>query len=114
MTSFLSLFRSEQKIIFDLGNLITNVYTAAYNVTLTASYFTAEDCLTPADLILPVSARKGAQGEASVFTVPPATASNALLFPKNTKKAFFTIAATGQIDEEVGGGRDPAQSILLC
>ena len=101
MTNFLSLFRHRQNLIFDLGNLINDVYTAPFNITLIASYFTAEDSITPADVILPVSARKGAERQPSAFIVPPATASNALLFPPNSRKAIFTIAATGQSEEEV-------------
>ena len=101
MTNFLSLFKKENTIIYDLGNLINNVYTAPFNVTLTASYFTAEDSITPADLIMPVSTRQGAAGQPSYFTVPPDTASNDLTLPRNVKKAVFTIAATGQSEEEV-------------
>ena len=101
MTNFLALFKTDQKIIFDLGNLISNIYTAAYNVTLTASFFTADDSITPADLILPVSGRNASENQPSVFTVPPQAATNAITLPRNVKKAVFTIAATGQIDEEV-------------
>ena len=101
MTSFLSLLKDDQKIIFDLGNLINDIYTAAFNVTLTAAFFTADDSITPADLILPVSARLSAQNAPSVFTVPDQVASNNLTLPRNVEKAVFTMAATGQIDEEV-------------
>lgn len=88
-------------MIFDLGNEIEGVLTGAYNVTLTAAFFTAEDSITPADKILPISPQLGSQDEASVFTVPPDTASSVWTLPRNVKKAVFTIAATGQIDEEV-------------
>lgn len=101
MTSYLALFQETQTVIFDLGNLINNIYTAPFNVTLTASYFTASDSISPADLILPVSALKGSQNAASVFTVPPNTASNSLTIPRNVRKAVFTLAATGQSEEEV-------------
>jgi hypothetical protein len=101
MTNYISLLKTKQKIIFDLGNLVNEIYTAPFNVTLSASYFTATDSISPADLILPLSARKGAEGQPSVFTVPPDTAFNALLFPRNAEKAIFTIAATGQSEEEV-------------
>ena len=102
MTSYLSLFTTEQKIIFDLGNLISDVYTASFNVTLTAAYFQAQDSITPADLILPVSSRQSANNGASVFTVPSDVASNSLELPRNIQKAVFTVAATGQSAEEVG------------
>lgn len=101
MTSYLSLFKQESKIIFDLGNLITDVYTAAFNVTLTASFFNASSSITPADLILPVSRRLSAQDKPSVFTVLSDVASNALTIPRNVKQAVFTLAATGQSAEEV-------------
>lgn len=101
MTNYLSLFKTSQKVIFDLGNLIDNTYTAAFNVTLTASFFTAGDSITPADLILPVSARQSAADAASVFTVPPGLASNLVTLPRNTIRSVFAISATGQSAEEV-------------
>ena len=101
MTSFLALLRTDQKIIFDLGNLISDVYTGAFNVTLTAAYFTAEDSIVPADLIVPISSRQSASNAPSVFTVPSDTASNVVTLPRNIKRAVFTIAATGQSTEEV-------------
>lgn len=101
MTNFLSLFKEDQTIIFDLGNLVNDVYTGAFNVTLTSAFFTAADSITPADLILPVSSRQSSVGMASAFSVPADTASNSLTFPQNVKKAVFTIAATGQQSEEV-------------
>jgi hypothetical protein len=106
MTTYQSLFKHDQTIIFDLGNLVNDIYTAAINVTLTAAYFTAPDSIIPADLILPVSARKGSQDLPSVFTVPPSTASNSLTLPQNVKKAVFTISATGQSEEEVHNVQD--------
>lgn len=101
MTNFLPLFKIEQTIIFDLGNLINDIYTGPFNVTLTASFFTADDSIVPANLIVPVSKRQGAAGQPSYFSVPDEIASNELTFPRNTKKAVFTIAATGQAEEEV-------------
>lgn len=101
MTNFLSLFQEDQKIIFDLGNLVNDIYTAPFNVTITSAFFTADDSITPADLILPVSARESSANMSSVFTVPSDTASNNLTLPRNVKKAVFTIAATGQSEEEV-------------
>lgn len=100
MTSFLPLFKEDQTIIFDLGNIITDVYTAPFNVTLTASFFTADDSVRPADLVVPISKRQGAAGQPSYFTVPSDTASNDLTIPRNVKRAVFTVAATGQSQEE--------------
>ncbi|KAL1304575.1 hypothetical protein AAFC00_003547 [Neodothiora populina] len=101
MTSYSSLFREQQKIIFDLGNIVDSTYTASFNVTLTAIYFTASsDSVNLADLILPISAEQSANDAASVFTVPSDIASSNLSLPRNTLRAVLTVAATGQSNEE--------------
>ncbi|KAK5116617.1 hypothetical protein LTR62_007291 [Meristemomyces frigidus] len=111
MTSFLSLLKADQKIIFDLGNIVNDIYTAAINVTITAAYFNAEDSITPADLILAVSSHQSAANSASVFTVPSDTASSVLTLPRNVKKAVFTVAATGQSDEEFWWSNVPQSAV---
>ena len=101
MTNYLSLFKEDQKIIFDLGNLIDSTYTGVYNVTLTAAFFTADDSIVPADLIIPVSTRKSPANMPSVFTIPgDVPASNVITLPRSIKKAVFTISSTGQSAEE--------------
>jgi len=102
MTPFLVLFRQPQKLIFDLGNIVDKTYTGLFNITLTATFFTAPDSIHPADAIIPVSARQSSVDRASVFTVPDQIASDSLTFPRNTLRAVLTIAATGQSAEEVG------------
>lgn len=100
MTNFLPLFKQEQTIIFDLGNLINEVYTAPFNVTLTAAYFTADDSIVPADLIVPISKHQGTVGQPSYFSYPDETASDALSLPRSIRRAVITVAATGQATEE--------------
>lgn len=104
MTEFLSLWREPQKLIFDLGNLITDVYTGDYNSTLTATFFYDEsvDVATapPADLIIPISARKSADDGVSQFTLPADNATNTIAFPRNARRAVFSVAANGQSNEE--------------
>ncbi|KAJ5820551.1 hypothetical protein N7474_006142 [Penicillium riverlandense] len=39
MTSFDTLFRSEQKVIMSMDNIVDSVFTAPYNVTITALYY---------------------------------------------------------------------------
>ena len=100
MSNYLALFKESQKLIFDLGNLVDATYTAPYYATLTATFFTAEDTVVPADMILPVSARQSANNAGSAFSIPQQVAINTLTLPRNVGKAVLTIAATGQIDEE--------------
>ncbi|KAH8785079.1 peptide N-acetyl-beta-D-glucosaminyl asparaginase amidase A-domain-containing protein [Diaporthe sp. PMI_573] len=103
MTEYLSLWKSQEKIIFDLGNLITDVYTGSFNTTLTATFFNDEvDVATaaPADLIIPISARKSSSDGVSQFTLPADNATNTISFPQNANRAVFSVSANGQSSEE--------------
>lgn len=100
MTEFMYFWKSPQKLIFDLGNLIDATYTGPFNTTLTATFFVAQETVDPADLILPISARQGSANAASVFMLPSANASNTISFPRNANRAVFTVSACGQSTEE--------------
>ncbi|XXH03826.1 hypothetical protein Hte_010232 [Hypoxylon texense] len=103
MTEYLYFWKSPQKVIFDLGNLVDDKYTGSFNTTLTAAFFTANietDTAPPADLIIPVSARKGEANGASQFTLPADNATNTIGFPRNVNRAVFSISANGQASEE--------------
>ena len=99
MSHLLALFRQPQTLIFDLGNLVDSTYTAPFNATLEATFFSSEDTITPADQIFPVSGSNGTDGKASAFQTPPQIAASALSLPRNINKAVFSISANGQIDE---------------
>lgn len=100
MSNFLALFKEPQKIIFDLGNLVDDTYTGSWNTTLTATFFTTDDAIHAADIIVPVSARKSASNSPSGFVVPETKAIDTMTLPRNAKKAVFTISACGQAAEE--------------
>ncbi|TVY86261.1 Peptide-N4-(N-acetyl-beta-glucosaminyl)asparagine amidase A, partial [Lachnellula willkommii] len=100
MTEYMYFWNSTQKLIFDLGNLIDSTYTAPFNTTLTATFFTAQETVNPASLIIPISARKGNASAASVFELPSDNATNTVSFPRNVNRAIFSVSACGQADEE--------------
>ncbi|KAI9835538.1 MAG: hypothetical protein M1819_001989 [Sarea resinae] len=100
MSNYLALFKESQKIIFDLGNLIDSTYTGAFNTTLTATFFTDADTITPADAIIPISARRSSSDAASAFALPADNASSIVSLPRNAQRAVFTISACGQANEE--------------
>ncbi|OJD34976.1 peptide-n4-(n-acetyl-beta-glucosaminyl)asparagine amidase a [Diplodia corticola] len=101
MSALTPLFREPQKIIFDLGNLIDDTYTGSFNTTLTASFYAdPESSFTPADVVLPVSARRSSTDSASAFNLPADNATNALSLPRNVDRAVFSISANGQSTEE--------------
>ncbi|KAI9671879.1 MAG: hypothetical protein M1831_003407 [Alyxoria varia] len=100
MSHYNALLQEPQKLIFDLPNLINEKYTASLNVTLRATFSSFKEAKDPADLIIPVSARKSSEDEASAWSLPSSVASNSLTLPRNIRRAVFSIAANGQIDEE--------------
>lgn len=102
MTIFDTLLRTEQKVIFDLNNVYSDLYTGAYNVTLEALYYNDNyaTSLTPADMILPISALASSQNISSVMSLPDDNGTVALTFPRNTKSAVVSIMASGNGAEE--------------
>ena len=102
MEQYNALWKSEQKIIFDLGNLIDSTYTGTFNTTLTATFFTVPEPVPKpiADAILPISSRQSAQNKGSAFTVPGDNASIAYTLPRNIERAVVSLSACGQATEE--------------
>ncbi|EUC44959.1 hypothetical protein COCMIDRAFT_5810 [Bipolaris oryzae ATCC 44560] len=100
MSGYLSLFRTPHKIIFDLGNVINDNYTGSWTTTLTATFFTAIDDIEPADVIIPISARRSVDDSPSAFLVPETRAVDTIMLPRNAKKAVVTMSACGQAAEE--------------
>jgi hypothetical protein len=102
MTTYLSLWKQPQTLIFDLGNLVNEVYTAPFNASVVISYISDNQTSSeaPADLILPLSAQKSATYGSSEFKVPQTQAINNFTIPRNAKRAIFSISACGQMDEE--------------
>ena len=95
MSQYLSLFKKKQTFIFELDNVYNSEYTGAFNTTLTATFFTSEDTIVPADAIMPISEDNGASDKQSVFSTSTSISVD-LTIPKRTRKAVVSIAATGQ------------------
>ncbi|KAL8940725.1 MAG: hypothetical protein Q9211_002134 [Gyalolechia sp. 1 TL-2023] len=100
MDQYMSLWKTSQKIIFDLGNLIDSTYTGSFNTTLTATFSTIPSLRPAADQILPISARRSGENGPSAFSVPADNASVAYQIPQNAERAVVSISACGQATEE--------------
>ncbi|KAF3761350.1 hypothetical protein M406DRAFT_267117, partial [Cryphonectria parasitica EP155] len=114
MSHYMALWKQPQTVIFDLPNIVdpttTPPLTGTYNATLTASFFNASQSVSPADTIIPISARQSdnansssSSSQPSVFTIPSpdVSASNVITnFPRNVARAIFSVSATGQANEE--------------
>ncbi|KAJ5723022.1 hypothetical protein N7488_001057 [Penicillium malachiteum] len=99
MSQYNALWQEPQKLIFDLGNIITDVYTGPYNVTLTA-HFSYENNVQNANIILPLSAKKASSNSSSEFTVPTDNTTVSYTIPDTASRAVVAISACGQSEEE--------------
>ncbi|KAL3417180.1 peptide-n4-(n-acetyl-beta-glucosaminyl)asparagine amidase a [Phlyctema vagabunda] len=101
MSIFDSLLRSEKKVIFDLSNVYSDLYTGAFNVTLEALYFgDVYDHLEPADLIYPISALASSRNISSVMSLPDDNGTVSITLPRNVKTAVVSLLASGNGAEE--------------
>ncbi|PGH14859.1 hypothetical protein AJ80_05785 [Polytolypa hystricis UAMH7299] len=100
MSAYNSLWREPQKVIFDLGNLIDDTYTAPFYVILTATFSMKAEPPRVADAILPISARRAASDAPSAFSLPSDNAITAHVIPNTTIRAVVSLAACGQATEE--------------
>ena len=102
-TPFLALWKSPQTLVFDMGNLVDDIYTGDFNATLTATFSTVTEPNPPetADFVLPLSRQLGDRGRPSAFILPSSTnASTTHTFPPHASRAHISLAACGQADEE--------------
>ena len=100
MEQYNVLWATDQKIIFDLGNLVDSTYTGPFFTTLTATFFTVPDSQPTADTILPISAEQSGVNMGSAFTIPSQNASVSYKLPRNVERAVVSLSACGQIAEE--------------
>ncbi|KAF2432125.1 hypothetical protein EJ08DRAFT_609892 [Tothia fuscella] len=100
MTAYLPLWKKPQTVIFDLGNIVNNVYTAPINTTMYAKFWTEKSTPLIADMILPISKKLGASGKASAFNTAEGNTSVIQTIPVNTQRAVVSISACGQSTEE--------------
>lgn len=102
MTAFDSLLKVEQKVIFDLSNVYSDLYTGAFNVTLNALYYNDKylSDLSPADKIYPISALASSKNISSVMSLPDDNGTVSIRFPYNVKRAMVSLLASGNSAEE--------------
>jgi hypothetical protein len=70
---------------------------------MTAIFYNADvvtDQAPPSDLIIPISARHGANNSISRFILPAENATNTISLPRNIRRAVFSVSANGQASEE--------------
>ena len=95
-----ALWQEDQKVIFDLGNLVDSKYTGVFHAKLQATFFTVLDTPAAADQILPISSQSSRADQRSAFRLPDQTARVSHTFPRNVSRAVVSLAACGQDTEE--------------
>ncbi|KAI9816272.1 MAG: hypothetical protein M1827_001874 [Pycnora praestabilis] len=100
MEQYNALWHANQKIIFDLPNIVNDAYTAAYETKLTATFFTVPNSMPIADVILPISSLQSSMNKASAFQIPGVNASVSYTLPPNINRAVVSLLANGQSTEE--------------
>lgn len=113
MTIFDALLKKEQKVIFSLDNVYSDVYTGAFDVTLEAIYYNDHYAsrLDPADIIYPISLLASDRNASSVFSLPDDNGTVSVTFPRNTKRAVVSILASGNGNEEFWYQNVPSQYV---
>lgn len=103
--------RASKRFIFDLGNIVNEVYNAPIHVTVDAYFWqpTREGgdhqayggISAPAQRIIPVSAQRGvSEGKPSAWHFPNEKAETKFRISRKATRAVLTVAATGQGAEE--------------
>ncbi|XDG03182.1 hypothetical protein ABKA04_002797 [Annulohypoxylon sp. FPYF3050] len=103
MTIWHSLLTQNQKIIFDMGNLIDgDRYTGYFNVTIEALYYDDRyfSGFHPAEHIYPISTSSSSNNTTSLFSLPSDSGSVNLTLPRNVKSAVVSVTASGNGEEE--------------
>ncbi|KAL4914017.1 peptide N-acetyl-beta-D-glucosaminyl asparaginase amidase A-domain-containing protein [Aspergillus aurantiobrunneus] len=99
MSQYNVLWRQNQKIIFELGNLINDIYTGSFNVTV-MGHFSRGKSVKTADIILPISAHNSARNSSSAFNIPSQEAKVSHRLDRRVSRALVSIFACGQSTEE--------------
>ena len=99
---FLSLWKTPQKLIFDLPNIIDETYNGPLFTTLSATFFTVpeNDARPVADQILPISQQTSSKDQSGAFVLPNQKATVSHVLPQNVKRAVVSLTANGQQREE--------------
>ncbi|KAF9869646.1 hypothetical protein CkaCkLH20_12833 [Colletotrichum karsti] len=112
VTPYLSLWKQPHTLIFQLDNVITDVYTGLLNSTFTATFFKsgAQGGAPPADLIIPVSASKS-PATTSFWTYPEENATASVTFPRNVNRAVFSANVKAQGNDEFWWSNVPQSAV---
>lgn len=114
-TPFLALWKKPQQVTFDLANIVNDQYTGSYTTTLTATFLNDDlpaDAAgaTPADQIVGVSSHRS-NGVPQTWNYPSQKIESSITVPQNLKRAVFTVAATGQSQDEFWWSNPPDEAI---
>jgi hypothetical protein len=101
ISSFIPLLRAPQPVVVDLGNVYDSTYTGIYHMTMTVTYYQADNQYPEAahsDVVVPVSQSSTSAGWYALNAGQTASAS--VTVPRNTVDAHLQVYARGGGCEE--------------
>jgi hypothetical protein len=114
VTQYLSLWKEPQTMIFELDNIVNDIYTGILNTTLEVTFFKSPvetGGHLPADLILPLSTQMSSAGQASYWTVPEENATSTIGLPRNANRAVVSVSVKAQGTEEAWWSNVPESAV---
>lgn len=114
VTTYLQLFKSDQNVVFDLGNTVNSQFTGAYWTRLTVQFFSGDladsngdrvfdsySSRQPANSIIPIRPKSELTSTAYCYTLPSESIDFAIdPLPKNTTRVVLDIFASGNGNDE--------------
>ncbi|KAK9468702.1 peptide N-acetyl-beta-D-glucosaminyl asparaginase amidase A-domain-containing protein [Lipomyces arxii] len=101
MTKFLALLKQEQRLIFEMGNLVDETYTGKFAMKLTATFYKCETVTdAPADTIVAISSKKSIINKPSHFSLPQDLAVQFVSLSRKVYKATVLVSSSGNAAEE--------------
>jgi len=97
----MSLLRSSQSLVVDIGNYIVGPYNGSFYASLSVTFYntTAPSAQPPPDGIIHLS-KTQRNGISTYFNLPNDTAATSVLIPANSSIVVLELFASGNGDEE--------------
>ena len=109
ITSYASIFFKEQPIVLSLDNVVNDLYTGLFNISVTVDFYFGEGLQVKPDLIVPIS--KSVESYGWYQLEEKGSHLLSLKLPNNVIKAELEFFISGHGRDEFWYGNDPEMDI---
>ncbi|KAM3578725.1 hypothetical protein VKS41_008744 [Umbelopsis sp. WA50703] len=102
VTRYSSVFKSEQPLVMELGNVLNDIYNGSYHITTDLTFYgTSQKYPDPqaADVVVPISSGTDGQAWYQLSSDSDFGSANVTL-PTNIRSAYLEVYASGQSNDE--------------